>query len=180
MGMVILETRLENNSPIPGLAVSFRKIVKLVLIDTGDYWHRHIAPDHFKGGARAEYGHKPRTPVYTSEIKPQEGTGRGRFVDNILSGRTRRFMLALVRITGTSSAVRIRMKVPRHVKRPFIGVFRKRNGMMGKITQQPDKARELVAMSRGDRRRLAEFASQVSLPRHIAENTKPSTKLIRG
>ena len=176
---MILTTRLENNTPIPGLSVSFRKIVKQVLEATGESWHRELFPKHFTHGNRARYKHEKRTRVYLQEIKPEQGSGTGRFVDNVLKGKTRRFTMALATVKGTSRSVRVRMKAPRHVTRPFIGTYRKRDGTLGRITRQPDKAAELTAHDGRDREELSKIAAK-HLERIIRENTKPTTTVISG
>lgn len=174
---VVLRTVLTNSSPIPGLAISWRKLNKLVLTDVGTFWHQTIYPGHFRPSNRARYKHEPRTPVYLREIKVEHGRGAGRFVDQILSGKTRRFTMAFATVRGTARKVTVRMKAPSHVTRPFIGTFRKKDGTLGRVTRQPDKAGELTTVDRRDREQMEEYAAK-RYAHHVAQNAKPTTKIL--
>lgn len=158
-----------------GMRGSFSKMVKDTLLETGHYWHRELLPGHFTPSNRARFHHQPRTQVYESEIKKEAGVGQGKYVDNLLKGKSRRFMLAFATVTGSSKGVTVRLKPPAYFAKPYVGPLP--GG--GRITQQPDKPKEIAAVDPRDAESMAKFAAE-RLRLRIQEGFRISAKRIRG
>lgn len=119
-------------SNIKGLGRNLPKIRKEVFQDAGEYWFQKLFPDHFKPQARSEFQHESRTAKYLKS-KRFRGVREGRFIDNILSGKTRRFLQEGPRITATSQGVTVRLDAPLYFRRQSAG--------------QPDKVAEITNVS---------------------------------
>ncbi|MBK8916462.1 MAG: hypothetical protein IPM64_17995 [Phycisphaerales bacterium] len=172
---MVLRPVIENNSPIPGLAREFARLRKQALRDTAEFWHEKLLRPHFGPSNRARFGHEAREPFYLQEIKRGLGRGQGKFVDDILTGRSMRFMLAFFTITGTSNAATLTMKPPGYFKNPFEGTFRAADGSTKRISGQPDKAAEVTTVDSRDAQSLSEFhAKRLEALIHAARRT--STK----
>lgn len=139
-----------------GMAGAFNKALKATLQAAGNYWHRELLPAHFGPANRARFGHAPRTRVYSESIKKREGRGQGRFVDNVLKGKSRRFMQAFATVTGTAKQATVTLKPPAYFANPYVGPLP--GGR--RITQQPDKTVEITAVDQRDAEKVSEFAAK--------------------
>lgn len=167
--MIILGMKIEDRSLIRGLGRRWTGIVKQSMLDMAAHWHRSIFPQHFGPSNRTLYQFQPRSQVYTKEIKPKAGVGVGRFRDEVLTGRSQRFMQAFVKITGTARKVTVRMNAPGYFTKPFIGTWiDEKTGETKRITRQPDKPDEVTRFSADDRRELREFMGE-RLQRRLQE-----------
>lgn len=174
MPALILDIRIENRGLIKGIGRQFRSAQTEVLKDSADFWHHAIFPKHFKGANRSRYGFAPRNRVYESEIKQKKGQGSGRFVDDVLTGKSARWMAAFFKISGTSKRVTVRMFPPTYFTNPFIGEFRDpRTGKARRVTQQPDKPDEVTRFNSEDRHQLREFTAERLMKRITAIRSTP-------
>lgn len=164
---VILGITVENRT---ALGVDMRReldrIHKRMMQDVGEeFASEHIAP-HFGPANRTRFKHEKRNDLYANKIKREEGVGQGKYVDNVLSGRTRRQVLTTARVTATKNKATVRATAPTYFTKPFIGSFMKKerqaNGKVRmaqkRVTRQPDKLKELEEIDRKDVAELAKFA----------------------
>lgn len=128
------------------LSVSeWRKVSKVGWSAAGDFWHEEILPRHFTHAGAREYSYQKRTRAY--EVRKVKRYGHSRPLE--YSGDLKRAVLRSreVRTVGDNSkragAVRIKLRGPRYL-------FQYR-----KDAKQPDKARELSAVSPKDGDRIA-------------------------
>ena len=165
MPAVILDMRVIDRSAFHGLATTYAKLRRQAMLETAQRWHREVFPAHFGGNNRQKYRLTPRTEVYVTKIKPNAGVGEGRFRDLVLGGRSQRALRNLVRITGTSNRVVVRMQAPAYFTRPFIGSWIDPNtGKRRSITRQPNKPDEVTRWDSFDRQKLRQIAArQLSL-----------------
>ena len=143
---------------VSDLKREFGKLRKQLLQDVAAQWHLVILPKHFTASNRSRYQHQPRTSVYLKEIKPETGRGQGRFVDQMLGGKSRRFMMAFHKISGTQTQARLTMSPPPYFANPFIGETTSKDGRKIRVTQQPDKPSEITRLDNQDRDYLRRFA----------------------
>ena len=126
--------------------------------DVATFWHHRIMPEHFTPDAETRYGYEPRTPGYLKGSKRRYGVGQGKFVANILTGRTVRMMSQFYSIKATSKGATVRMDSPDYFRKPFIGTVRKDDGRVITITHQPDKVAEVTRVNARDFGRIREYA----------------------
>jgi len=163
--MFILDIRVRDKSSIKILKRELNRIKRETMREVAqEFLDRHVAP-HFGPANRQRYAHQRRRPVYRSEIKPREGRGQGKFVDNVLSGQSRRRALSLAKITATSNGAKLRLKLPPYFAKPFIGSFVGKDGKRKRITQQPDKVKELKTIDARTKSALKQFADKRFLRR---------------
>lgn len=157
---VILRTQIENRSPIPGLGRGMARLKKENLKATAAHWHDDLLRPHFGPSNRTRFQHEART-TFTKEVtKKRLGVGQGKYVDNVLKGKSLRFMSAFFSITGSQHAATLTMRPPPYFANPFIGSFRDpRTGETRRITDQPDKPREATEVDTRDRDSLSKFAA---------------------
>ena len=142
-----------------------RGIAKQTLHETATHWHEEILQRHFRPSARARYQHEPRTKGYLRR-KRREGVGKGRYIDLIFSGKSRRYLMAFATITGSGRQQTIRMKPPWYFVIPFkghltdqAGLYKNRNPDKP-ASRQPDKPAELTRVHSGDTMDLREFGAK--------------------
>lgn len=161
MPAVILDMRVIDRSQFVGLSTTYAKIRRQAMLETAQRWHTEIFPAHFGGSNRQKYRLAPRKPLYLQKIKPQAGVGEGRFRDLVLVGRSQRALRNLVRITGTSNRVVVRMNAPGYFVRPFVGTWvDPKTGKRRSITRQPNKPDEVTRWDSFDRGRLRQIAAR--------------------
>lgn len=159
MPLVILNCKLENRRSIVGMRGKWGKVTKFVLQKTAWEWHKKKLESHFTPGNSSRYQMQPRTSFYRAKVKIRRGTGQGKYVDLILSGRSLRALKAFATVTGTATAATLTMKPPGYFTRPFVGSYRDpKTGRQKVIRQQPDKVAELKRISPDDRASLVRFA----------------------
>lgn len=138
-----------------------RDSVKAGMIEAAWQWHAVILDKHFVSSNRGRYQHEKRTDVYLNFIKKMQGTGVGRFVDQIKTGKSRRFLKAFASVSGTARSVTLTMKPGRYFTNPFVGSFTDpRTGEQKRVTRQPDKVAELTRVHVQDARDLRDFAAR--------------------
>jgi hypothetical protein len=173
--LVVLRPVIENNSPIPGIGRKFPRLRKQTLQETAGFWHTKLLKPHFGPGNRSRFHHEPREPFYEQEIKRNLGSGQGKYVDNLLTGRSQRFMQAFFSISGSANAATLTMRPPRYFKFPFEGSFRTQDGETKHVSGQPDKVKEVTAIDERDVRALSEFHAK-RLQALIIEHTVYTVK----
>lgn len=180
MSGIILGFRVVDRSLLRGLGRRFGKFRKQAMHDMAEFWHREIFPRHFGNSNRSAYGFAPRTPFYLEVIKRRKGVGVGRFRDLVLTGQSRRWMQAFVRISGTAQRVSVRMSPPRYFTNPFIGSFTDpRTGRVKHVTRQPDKPDEVTRFNAEDRRDLRQFLARRLQEQIDAAKPLPHTTIIQ-
>lgn len=139
------------------LGISLREVQKEALRDTAEFWHAKVFPGHFETTARNEYAGtiRPRNRGYIFETKIPEGEGLGRTVANRLKNQSLRRMTYLYRVTATSRVATVTMNAPAYFTHPYVGpIFQPSKGRTVVIRSQPDKPKEVTAVSRPDREEL--------------------------
>lgn len=138
------------------LGVSVRKIHKELLIDVARFWHHRILPSHFTPGNETRYSMEPRGKRYKA-FKARVGVGQGRYVSNVLSGQSFRWLMTTDTYTGTQSQATLRMKAPTYFTSPAIGTFKGKDGRSFTITRQPDKPKEVTQVNDADRSEMQKY-----------------------
>lgn len=177
----VLSFKIENNSPLrKGLAVRFVLLLKEALRDTAFFWLAKIFPRHFFSSNRAKYHHEARNQVYLDKIKKFSGVGPGKYVDLLLSGRSRRQMMAFARISGSKDRQTVLMRPPGYFANPFIGVIaRLSGGRVKQITRQPDKAAEVTRVVDEERTEMNSYYAD-RLVTLLKANQAPQVETITG
>lgn len=167
--MIVLNIKVEDSSPLASMKRELAKIKREVMGEVGNEFVRsHLLP-HFGPQNRARFAHDRRNRVYASKIKTKKGQGAGRFVDDVLSGASKRQAQATVRVTKTQDRATVRCSLPAYFVKPFIGTFvKEERGKDGtvrrvpkRVTRQPDKVKELTTVDQKDRQELAEYGAKV-------------------
>lgn len=159
MPLIVLNCKLENRKAIIGMKGKWGTVTKFVLQQVARAWHREKLQSHFTPGNNTRYQMKERTRFYRAIVKLRRGTGQGKYVDLMLSGRSLRALKAFSTVSGTATAATLTLKPPGYFTKPFIGSWRDpKTGRMKTIRQQPDKVAELKRMSPEDRRWLQRLA----------------------
>lgn len=180
---IILGIEVENRTALGGkLRAELRRVQKEMMLEVGrEFAREHVAP-HFGPANRGRFDHEKRNDVYLKEIKPAHGSGQGKYVDLQLTGRSKRQVLATVRVTAVSDRVTVRATVPAYFSKPFIGSFAKQvttaagkvRQVFKRVTRQPDKMKELGAIDDKDRASLQKFA--VKIGRRLWNQAKAAVK----
>ncbi len=159
-------------SKVSGLGRAMPKIRRFAFQEIGEFYVREIFKKHFRPSARQEYQHQPRDEDYLRR-KRFIGVGQGKRDDNVLSGRSRRFMAHSPRIKATSTGVTIRMDAPLYFRNQDSG--------------QPDKVAEVLRVSTKDRiligrklegriKRLVKRAQKSVVARKVATAARLATQ----
>jgi hypothetical protein len=164
---VVLGIEIQNRTSLGGeMKRELNRIRKMVMQDVArEFAEDHIVP-HFTSANRARFSHEKRNDVYLNEIKRKNGDGQGKYVDLQLSGRSKRQVMATIRITATKDKATVRTTAPGYFAKPFVGTFMKQerqpNGkirqVLKRVTRQPDKVKELGTIDRKDVDTLTRFA----------------------
>jgi hypothetical protein len=198
MALVILNTTIENADSIKGMSRKWPGIIRASLQAVALWWFTNVFPRHFTPGNEVRYHHEPRNPFYKKVIKRMEGEGQGRYVDDLLKGKSLRWMLMSATITGTQHVATLRMKPPAYFTDPKTGRVEKqiqdetydpRLNVMGlgrirtiiiNITRQPDKVREVTQFSATDKNdQQAHLESDMTMRMRIATVGRGVVKLWR-
>ena len=143
-----------------GWARGFGAIHRQLMRDAAQYWHDEIFPSHFTPGNETRYTMAARTPGYMSR-KRKYGIGQGRYVSNIFTGTSLRWMMHSEKITATAAAgtsqATLRMSAPTYFTNPFVGTKIGRHGKEVTITRQPDKVAEVTQVNDRDDQQLRRF-----------------------
>lgn len=158
MPLIALNITVTDKSPLRGLGRRWGQIQRASLQAVARHWQATILPKHFTPGNRSRYGLAPRNRLYMQKIKQRKGKGQGKWVDDLLTGQSRRWMQSLSTITGSRNHCTLRMKAPAWFTNPFIGSYRDpKSGKTKTVSQQPDKPAEATAISADDRANLIKF-----------------------
>lgn len=158
MPFIVLSGKLFDRSGIRGLGRKFPRIQKEAMRSMAEKWVRDYLPGHFTPGNRNRYRFERRNPLYTRKIKPAKGTGQGKYVELLLSGRSRRAIVYLARITATQDRATVLMSPPGYFTNPKTGSYRNARGQQKRISHQPDKVRELLELPQSERDALVQIA----------------------
>lgn len=159
--MVILGVTLDDDI-VTGLGKRYLSTCRQALKDGAWYYHREIFPRHFFQSNRTRYRHEKRSEYYLKRVKLRKGLATGKYVDDILTGVSRRRMLAFatVRASDGGNSVVLRMQAPRYFTNPYVGSFRDAQGKMKTIQRQPDKVAEVEQVNTEDQQKITEFTSK--------------------
>jgi len=130
---------------------AWRAISKVAWERAGEVWHSEILPKHFQAGAEREYGYQRRSRRHNE--RKQRKFGHRRPLE--FTGDLKRHVTRVrdIRTVGDNSRRRGAAKVVLHGP-SYLYAYRK-------DANQPNKARELQAVSRGDARRIARVMDEV-------------------
>jgi hypothetical protein len=167
--MVILGVKLEDNI-VTGLGKRYLSTCRAALKDAVWYYHREIFPRHFFQSNRSRYKHEKRSEYYLKRIKLRKGVATGKYVDEILTGVSRRRMLAFatVRSSDGGNSVILRVQAPRYFTNPYVGSFRDDKGNLKTIQRQPDKVAEVQQVNSEDQQKITDFTSNRVMERFQA------------
>ena len=115
------------------------KIIKAVLSEGAAYWHKRFAPRHFRSGAATRYGYTPRSDSWRKRKRRVKGHAQ----PLVWTGRTKRQVTRAARLTGTSRAVTVNMRVEAYV-------FYRKRGARGEINM----AAEITRMVSPEKREI--------------------------
>lgn len=166
-----LDITKEHKAAIRRLAdkTTYKKWLKALMQSVGEYWHKSIFPGHFTPGAETRYGYEKRTDAYMKK-KRQYGVGQGRYVANIFSGKSARWMQSMGYTTATSDKATVHLPAPAYFRKPFIGTIRFASGKSMTIRRQPDKPSEVTRVNAADMEKIKRF-SQSKLDELISKST---------
>lgn len=133
------------------------KLQKQLMHDLGEFWHDEIMPGHFAPNNKFAYRLALRNEIYLDEIKKEEGQGSGKTTLLLLTGKSRRFAMAIYKISGTKGRHTVTLNTPPYFGNPKIGTFVDKNGQTKQITKQPDKPGEVTQVNFRDRNRMIRF-----------------------
>lgn len=158
-----MEWSTDAEKQIRKLGGSVRGVHKEVMKATALYWHHQIFPGHFTPGNESRYDMEKRTPKYIENTKRRFGVGQGRYVSNVFTGMSRRWMLFAnvdEMISGTSMTATVKMKAPTYFTQPAIGDFTDKNGRKFTIKRQPDKPAEVTQVNEDDIAQLQKYMNR--------------------
>lgn len=136
-------------------------------------WHERMLPKHFQGGAAARYAYQTRKPKYL-KYKRMAAVGKGPYrkrgpvlfgglVDNVYSGLLRDTLSNFASIRPYPTRVTVRMSGPRYITmRPY-------------LSGQPDKAREVTAVTPDEQQELDDVLRREVLQRFTLAAEAPIT-----
>ena len=151
---VILDIKVVKNS-VRGIGRKMPRILRDAMLATLKFWHKDIMPLHFRHGNKQRYNYERRTNLYLNYIKPEEGEGEGKTVLLILKGRSPRDAKYRASFTATQHLGRCRMSMPPYFTHPFTGtIVDPHTGRSRHISHQPNKPKELRAVTSGDRTQM--------------------------
>lgn len=167
MPLVVLNTEIKNAWVIKGIKRKWPQVLRLSMFAIARRWMEVKFPSHFTPGNETRYSHERRNPFYKRVIKIFEGEGQGKYVDDLLKGRSRRQLWTSTTITATQHRSTIRMKAPAYFTDPYIGRIEKEipvkndpsrmRKIIINITRQPDKVRELLEVPAKDKDDLQQY-----------------------
>ena len=116
----------------------------------GAFWHRNILPKHFTTAGAAEYGYAKRTKNYMI----RKARKQGHQVPMVWSGATRKAAIRTrdVRVTSTGARVVLR-GLPAYI---WQSQYRNAGGGSRWGTGQPNMVKELMTISEGDAKAVAQ------------------------
>lgn len=166
MPLVVLNCKIENRRSIVGMKAKWGRVMKFVLQQVAQHWHDKMMESHFTPGNITRYQMKQRTKFYRTVVKIRKGSGQGKYVDLLLSGRSLRALRVFATVSGTSRVSTLTLKPPGYFTKPFVGSYIDPKTKKRKtIRQQPDKVAELKRISPDDRKKLTRFAKRETLLR---------------
>lgn len=126
----------------------FNSAVRSLMREVAEFWHKEIFPGHFTPGNESRYQFQPRTARYIAR-KRKYGVGQGRFVANVFTGDTKRWMtqLAKFRVEQKTNIARVDMPTPTYFRKPY-----------NPKGNQPDKVDEVTQFNERDRQQIQAFA----------------------
>jgi len=110
--MVYATEVIIDGEAIWGDAKGIKPYVKATLQTAVYYWHRKFLGKHFRAGAAARYGYKPRSPKYIRRKKNKKHHSQ----PLVWSGDTRKSVRTSIRVGGTSKQATGRMVAPWYIK----------------------------------------------------------------
>lgn len=160
MPMIVLDVEYTKPSLLNLKQADLNLASKQMLQETAAEWHDKFMPRHFTPGNTARYRYAIRGEDYLKR-KQRIGVGQGKYVSLVLSGRSKRAAKFFFKISGTARQATLTMQMPTYFVKPFIGNLPAdpKTGKQRKVTQQPDKVRELTTLrGRIEPKKLALFA----------------------
>lgn len=124
----------------------FREICRKAFSHIGHYWYKNFFPLHFTAQAKHKYNHRPRSKKYLAKKQSLARKGIAAMsgaIDNVFTGQMARELLSGATIRGFPTRATVTMRGPNYMRMNF------RSG-----SNQPNKKRELVALTREEMRFL--------------------------
>jgi len=122
-------------------AKDLKAAVKEALLATGRTWHTTMLGKHFAANAVQRYRYKSRSRKY----RERKERRFGHQLPLVFSGNLRRLVTRQAKLSSTSKGARVGLTGPR-----YLYAYRK-------DFAQPDKAKELTAITPGEVRELAQL-----------------------
>lgn len=158
VSFVGLEIDKAARAALKNLGGTLAKGRKQLLEEIARFWHKEIFPSHFTPGAESRYGYEPRSKKYMAK-KLKYGRGQGKYVANVFTGMSKRWMTTSDDFRGTGNTMTVHMKAPDYFRKPFVGTGRTPGGKSFTIKRQPDKVDEVTRTNPADTQRIRKFAS---------------------
>ena len=137
------------------------KEMKGVLKQVVEYWHKELLPQHFKEGAARKYNYQPRSRNHIKRKRKKFGHA----IPLVFSGHMSQSVMRPPRMTGNKKKATANLKGPRYL-------FQFRKDFV-----QPDKAAEIIAVSRRDEQRMDNFMNKIMIK--MLRANKP-TKVLKA
>lgn len=138
------------------LKISVAGVHKELMKDVATFWHHRLLPGHFTPGNESRYGMEPRTKGYKAR-KARLGVGQGRYVSNVFTGMSFRWLMTMYAVSGTANTATVKMKAPTYFTSPAVGTFKDKNGRSFTIKRQPDKPKEVTQINDADRSQMQQY-----------------------
>ena len=90
----------------------FRPILKEKMQEVGNEWHSKFFPGHFEPGAAAKYKYRKRSEKY--RLKKLRVSGQRKPL--VFTGRMKRELLRMARLSGSAKSVSVKMTGPAYSK----------------------------------------------------------------
>ncbi len=158
VSFVGLEIDKAARAALKNLGGTLAKGRKQLMTDIALFWHTEIFPSHFTPGAESRYGYEPRSKKYLAK-KRKYGRGQGKYVSNVFTGMSKRWMTSLAKVSATGNTATVNMPAPAYFRKPFVGTATDPNGKTFTITRQPDKVAEVTRVNAADLQKIRSFAS---------------------
>ncbi len=159
VSFVGLEIDRQARVALKNLGGTLAKGRKQLLEEIARFWHKEIFPSHFTPGAESRYGYEPRSKGYREGKKLRYGRGQGKYVSNVFTGMSKRWMTTSDDFRGTGNTMTVHMKAPDYFRKPFVGTRTFPSGKSFTIKRQPDKVSEVTRTNPADMQRIRKFAS---------------------
>ena len=139
----------------------FKMDIREALKDSVEHWHGRFLPRHFTTSAYNSYRYTPRTDRYQKRKMRLKGHTR----PLVFTGRMKKMLSSVFRVSGTSKKATISMNGPRYMYQ-----YHK--------SKVVDKAKEVTMTTKREEAALAAHFKDGTLARQLGRNPVEETRLV--